>query len=149
MRGMETQTDIAVTGFEARLRTATIVHWAILASGVMFIVMAEMIGPKIRMETPPDILVLAFGFLAAVNAAVAFFVHKRLVSGSEEALRRNSDDPVAAQRWMQGTILTVALCESVIVIGFVMRLVGAANAAVWPFYAGGLLLMLLFVPRRP
>lgn len=145
---MQQVTGSAESPFEARLKSATLVHWAIFASGILFIGMAEVIGPKAEIERP-ELFVLLFGFFAAVNAAVAFFAHKQFVANSEEALRSNPADGQAAQRWLQGHVLAVAFCESIVLFGFVMRIVGAGKAIVWPFYAAGLLLMLLFMPRRP
>jgi hypothetical protein len=149
IRGMETTAGGAVMTFESRLRSATIVHWAIFGSAILFITMAEMIGPRARIVERADMFVLVFGFFAAMNAAVAFFAHRQFVARSEEILRANPHDPVAAQRWLQGHVLAVAFCESIVLFGFIMRIIGAANAIVWPFYAAGLLLMLLFTPRRP
>jgi len=148
IRRMEASTGSSESPFELRLRSATIVHWAMFASGVLFIGMAEIIGPKGRIDRP-ELFVLLFGLFAAVNAAVAFFAHRQFVANSEEALRSNPADGQAAQRWLQGHILAVAFCESIILFGFVMRIVGTGKAVVVPFYAAGLLLMLLFIPRRP
>jgi NAD/NADP transhydrogenase beta subunit len=135
--------------FQARLKSTTLVHWAIVASSVMFIVLAEMVGPKTQFGERTEIVVMLLAFFGLMNAAVAFYARKLWVSGSEEVLRLNPSDTTAAQRWMQGSILSVAFSESIVLFGFVLRMIGAQTKVVWAFYAAGLALMLMFVPRRP
>ena len=74
-------------------------------------------------------------------------VRRTLVLQSEVGLRHQPEDPAILARWRMGYVVTYALCEILALVGLTLRLVGFSLDQVWPYYAGGFVLMLLFWPK--
>ena len=87
--------------------------------------------------------------LALYAALVGFFVGRKLMYRSEEALAREVSNPKALKLWETGHLIRLACAEAVVVWGVAIRML--LGGTLWQasfFYAVGLFLLLLWTPRR-
>ena len=122
-----------------------IIHAVLLVSVLLYAAIGEKVGPA----EPRDLKILPqlFALPAILNVGIALFARSRVVRAAEEALRLPPDDAPALARWRAGNILALALCESVALLGFVLRVLGGTLLISAPFYGAAFLLMLLWAPR--
>ncbi|MGH9602477.1 MAG: hypothetical protein ACRD24_08820 [Terriglobales bacterium] len=132
---------------EDKLRILRVIHAALLLSCFIYAVIGEAIGPA----EPKDVklFLMVFGFLGVTDIGIAMLLRPRFVGEPEEILRRAPNDASALQRWLTGHFILYAMCESVAILGLVLRIVGATLVQVMPFYGAAVLLMLVWMPRRP
>jgi len=128
------------------LRTVRLVQIAMLVSVAIYVVVGEVVRPSFAAN--PTILYAAS--VASISVVGAILVVRRtLVVQSEAQLREKPDDPFILSRWRTGYIVMYALCEALALFGLLLRLVGFSINHVWPYYAGGFVLLLLFWPTVP
>jgi len=128
------------------LRTVRLFQIAMLVSVVLYVVVGELVRPV----TSAHPTLLYFASVASISIIGAMLVVRRtLVLQSEEQLRQKPGDALVLSRWKTGYIVTFLLCELVALFGLSLRLVGFSRSHVWPYYAGGFALLLLFWPTRP
>jgi hypothetical protein len=132
---------------ESSLRQMNIIKMVMLASIVLYAIMAE------RMASVNNRVADSFFFAIAVMAvlmAITCFVLRRILVGpAEQTLQREPENKAALQRWRGGHMPVMAVSEAVALFGFVLRFQGAPLIRVAPFYIAGALLMLMLGPRRP
>jgi len=92
---------------------------------------------------------LALGIAALSSISVAQTLRQKLVVAPAEELARQPDNAALLQRWRSGNIVQFAFAESVTLFGLVLRLFGASWPVAAPFFAVGLLMLLLSAPRDP
>ncbi len=132
---------------DTSVRLLRMVWGALLFSIVMYVVIGELSG---RSHGGVDARMFqAIALLAVITVAMIFAVRRFMVIRAQEMLVSAPGDAAALLRWRGGSIVTLALCEAVALYGFVLRMQGFTLSQVAPFYIGGLLLMIYFVPRRP
>ncbi|HVO62835.1 MAG TPA: hypothetical protein VMT53_18010 [Terriglobales bacterium] len=78
-----------------------------------------------------------------------FVFRRMMVDKAAAALGSQPQDSSALARWRGGTIVTLVLCESVALFGFVLRMLGFSLSQAGTFYLAALVLMVFFLPRRP
>jgi len=94
-------------------------------------------------------LPLAFGVAALSGISVAQTVRQKMVVAPAEELARQPDNAALLQRWFTGNIVQFAFAESITLVGLSLRLLGASWTVAAPFFAVGLLLLLLSPPSDP
>jgi len=125
-----------------------IIHTAFVFSWLMFILVTVYIlhpADKLTGMTVP----LAVGVAALSSISVAQTLRQKLVIAPAEELARQPDNAALLQRWRSGNIVQFAFAESVTLLGLVLRLLGASWPVAAPFFAVGLLMLLLSAPRDP
>ena len=125
-----------------------IIHAAFVFSWLMFVlVTVYIIHPvdKLTGMTVP----LALGVAALSSISVAQTLRQKLVIAPAEELARQPDNAALLQRWRSGNIVQFAFAESVTLFGMLLRLLGASLPVAAPFFAVGLLMLLLNAPRDP
>jgi hypothetical protein len=121
--------------------------WGSLVSSIFVYIL---VGERVAHPSPPAIVVLeAIAFLCIANVGVIFFLRRMMVDKAAASLGSRPDEPSALARWRGGSIITLALCESVALFGFVARMLGFSLAQVGMFYLSALILMIFLLPRRP
>lgn len=133
---------------DSAIRGLRIVHGALLAAAFLYVYLAE----TLKADSYPRPISLIYVAIAAVAGAViviSFVLRIRMVNSSEERLRLDASDAAALARWRAGNIASIALAESIVLYGLVLRFVGATTGQVVPFYLAGIAMLLLFTPRRP
>jgi hypothetical protein len=91
----------------------------------------------------------AISFVSISLVGAVLVVRKTMVLQSEEELRVRPTDPIVLARWKTGYVVTYALCEALGLFGLLLRIMGSTLSQVWPYYAGSIVMMLLFWPRVP
>ena len=128
------------------LRTLRLVQVAMLVSIGIYVVLGETIHPP-PIAQPSFLYAASVASIAVVGAVMV--VRRTLVLQSEGELRQKPYEPATLSRWRTGYIVTYALCEALALFGLILRLAGFSLDHVWPYYASGFVLMLLFWPKLP
>jgi|SRR3954464_15882813 hypothetical protein len=130
---------------EASLKTVRIVWIAMLVATFIYLLLPEMLNLNPRDLNSPIYAV----FVALVVVVLTSIVILRMltIGRAEPLIRANSNDAGALQKWRAGQIVTVALCEAIVLYGLVLRFVGATWAQSAPFYGVGIAAMIVFWPK--
>ena len=130
----------------AALRTVRLIQIAMLVSVGICAAVGEVVGPRLTTDAK-TLYAISFASISLVGAILV--VRKTMVLQSEAELRDKPGDPVTLARWKTGYIVTYVLCESLALFGLLLRIMGFTFTHVWPYYAGSVVMMLLFWPRLP
>jgi formate-dependent nitrite reductase membrane component NrfD len=133
---------------DSAIRVLRIVHGALLGAAFLYVFMAEKLNEG-REPKSTSVIYMAIAVMAVAVVVISFVFRIRMVGSSEEKLRLDATDATALARWRAGNVVTLALAESVVLYGLVLRFVGATTAQAVPFYLAGIAMLLLFTPRRP
>jgi hypothetical protein len=133
---------------DGTLRFLRIIHTVLFFSMMLYIFIAEKQIPHESRHLPQTIPI-AYGLcsLAAIGAALYFRTNK--LQQALETLQSKQGDVTAIQQWRFVGILSAVLLESVVLMGFALRFLGAPLKMSLPFYIVGIALMLLWWPQRP
>lgn len=132
---------------DASLRLLRIIQMALLVSVAFYIAVAEKVGPQEARDVRQLQILLAL-FAGSVVVTLLFF-RWRALRPAEEVLRMQPEDAVALRRWRKANLVTLVCAEAVVLYGMALRFMGGTLSQAAPFYAAGVLLMLVFTPRRP
>jgi hypothetical protein len=133
---------------EPARKTVQVIRIALLVSIAVYVVVGERLGSSTP-GAPDRNFYFAITLVALTTVGMTFAVWRLFVLRSEAALAAQPEDAVALKRWRAGYIFTYALCETVALFGFVLRILGFTLSEVVPFYIVGFVLMILFSPHRP
>lgn len=86
--------------------------------------------------------------LVGVGLGVAFFFFRSRLPHAESLIHANLEDRVALGKRQQLHIILFAISEALVLFGFVTRFMGASVPYAAPFYAAGILFLLLSSPRK-
>lgn len=133
------------------LRSIRIVHLVMIASSITLVTMGELLGnsqagPE---DSPIATIQLAMFVVVLANLGFVALYRSRWVSPAVDALRVRPDDEERWNRWRVGNLLCLVTCETFVLFGFFLRMVGGTILHSAPFYAIGFVLLLLFTPRNP
>lgn len=137
---------------EETLRVVRIIHLAMIFSVLAIGAVGEIVRSQGSIGEPPANLEFIQMVLLAMLAGplgVLAVLRSRWVAPAADSLRTRPDDEEAWNRWRGGNIICFALCESIVVFGFVLRLLGGTLVQSAPFYVIGLLLLVGLTPRNP
>ena len=129
------------------LRTLRVVQWLMLASILLYVIVAEAVAPPASSVKPT--LGYLFATIAVAIVGLIFVVRRTLVFRAEESLATRPDDRLSLSHWRTGYIMTYVLCETLALFGFVLRFQGGNLQQSLPFYIGGFSLLFFFRPRPP
>lgn len=132
---------------EATLRLLRIIQAAVLISVAFYVAIAEKVGPHEARDVKQLQTILML-FAGSLVVTILFF-RQRVLRPAEEVLRMQSEDAVALRRWRTANLVTLLCSEAVVLYGMGLRFLGGTLSQAAPFYAAGVLLMLVFTPRRP
>jgi hypothetical protein len=131
---------------ESALRTIRIVWIGMFIAGLIYVWLPERLGVQPR-EANPLLYTLILVQAVAVFV-IAVGMRKFMVGKATETLRTNVAEAVALQKWRTGQIVSVAMFESIVLFGLVLRFTGATRMQVAPLYVLGLGAMIVFWPRE-
>ena len=137
---------VSMNAAQKALRTARIFHIALLAAAIAYMALPLFIDFGIKQQIG-SILSLALGAAGVVILGVAIFLRKTRITPAEEALRNNPEDNAAALRWRGGVVVSLVFCESIVLYGLALRILGVPWAVSGIFYAVGIFFMLAWWPR--
>lgn len=130
---------------EAALRRARILFAGFLSAWLLFLLAIYLTKPAERPVSPTIVTLL--GVAAAADLAVGFTRRKALVDSALEALESDPADGPALGKWFLGNVIGFAVAETVALFGVVLKFQGAGWNVAGPFFAAGLLALLLWQPR--
>ena len=125
-----------------------LIHGSFVLSWFLFILLTVYIIHPVDKLTGMTVP-LAVGVAALSSISVAQTLRQKLVIAPAEELARQPDNAALLQRWRSGNIVQFAFAESVTLLGLVLKLLGASWPVAAPFFAVGLLMLLLSAPRDP
>jgi mannose/fructose/N-acetylgalactosamine-specific phosphotransferase system component IIC len=128
------------------LRTVRVIQIAMLVSIGIYAVVGETVGTRVTTDLRV-LYAIPFASISLVGAILV--VRKTMVLQSEDELKAKPGDPAVLARWKTGYVVTYVLCEALALFGLLLRVMGSTLSQVWPYYAGGFVLLLLFWPRVP
>jgi len=96
----------------------------------------------------PIILPVALGVVAISSVSVAQTLRRKLVFAPAAALVSDPENTAMLRQWRAGNIVSFAFGESVMLFGVVLKFAGERWTVVSLFFSVGLLLLLLWTPRR-
>lgn len=129
------------------LKTLQLVQWSMLVSILLYIAIAEMVGPAVRGVNPSVSYV--FTTLGVALVGVIFVVRRTLVIRSASSLASQPEDLLTLNHWKTGYLATYVLCEALALFGLVQRFLGGNLQQSVPYYLGGFVLLAFFRPRQP
>ena len=124
-----------------------LIHTAFLVSWFLFIFVLRVGNPP--EQTLPFLLPagLAVGTISTV--ALGFKMRQRLLNPHATALASTPDDAAHLQGWRLGNLVSFCFAEFTMLLGVVLKFLGERWNVVGAFFAVGLLLLLLWTPRKP
>ncbi len=130
----------------AALRAVRLIQIAMLMSVGIYAVVGEVVGRHLNTD---ETVLYAISFASISVVGAILVVRKTMVLQSEAELTEKPGDPVIIARWKAGYFVTYSLCDALALFGLLLRIMGFTLTQVWPYYAGSLVLLLLFWPRLP
>ena len=127
----------AVVSAQKTLQAMRIIHFAFLGTAVAYLFLPLAYSPPVRQTSPP-VVPLAMGIVSLSALGVTVFYRSRMVQPASELLRNNPEDKITIGRWRGGVILSLAFCESVVLFGLALKLVGNSWSVCGIFYAVGM-----------
>jgi hypothetical protein len=115
---------VSMTAAQKALRTARIFHIALLAATIANMALPLLIDFGIKQQIG-SIFPLALGATSVVILGVAIFLRRSRITPAEEILRSNPEDNATASRWRGGVVVSLVFCESIVLYGLVLRILGA------------------------
>lgn len=96
----------------------------------------------------PIFFPIALGLVAILNISAAQTLRQKLLFAPATALGSDPENAVLLRRWKAGNVVSFAFAESVMLFGVVLKFLGERWSIVSVFFAVGLLLLLLWTPRK-
>lgn len=130
----------------AARRNLRVIHSVFLIAAVAIIFAGEILGP-----TEAEDLTLLKLILAAVvilDLALLFlFLRPRWLNAANKELSRDPASPQGLGDWMKAHFISFVICETILLFGLVLRMLGGALVDAAPFYLAGGLLLVILAPR--
>jgi hypothetical protein len=137
---------VNMTTAQKSLRAVRIIHLGFLGAAVAYLFLAGAYSPSVRKTSPP-VVPLAMGIVSLSALGVAVFFRGRMVQPASELLRNNPEDKIAMGHWRGGVLISLVFCESIVLFGFLLKLIGNPWSVCGIFYAVGIFFMLAWWPR--
>ena len=129
------------------LQQVRILHVAFVTTWFLFILLLKFVQPPFG-TTAPEFFPLALGFVCISEVGLALFFRARLIAASETVLRSDPDDKAALAKWRTGNLLSFCFAETITLFGLMLKFLGFGWKAAGAFFVGGLILLLLWAPRK-
>jgi hypothetical protein len=131
---------------ESSLRLLRTVRLFLLATIVLYAVIAECFGPAPKAQAP--LVFYAITAVAISLIATMFAIRRGRLAKLEKVLSSDQEDVAALNPWRATYLVIFMACEAIALYGLVLRFLGFSFTQVSPFYIAGFVLMLYFAPRR-
>jgi hypothetical protein len=143
---MSQESLVPETAAQKSLQAVRIIHLGFLGAAVAYLLLALAYSLRVT-QTSPSVVPLAMGIVSLSALGVAAFFRSRMVRPASELLRNNPEDKIAIGRWRGGVIVSLVFCESVVLFGFLLKLIGNPWSVCGIFYAVGMFFMLAWWPH--
>jgi len=129
------------------LQQVRILHVAFVMTWFLFILLLKFVQAPFGTNVP-EFFPLALGFVCVSEVGLALFFRTRLIAASEAVLRSDPDNKAALAKWRTGNLLSFCFAETITLFGLMLKLLGFGWKVAGVFFAGGLILLLLWAPRK-
>lgn len=124
-----------------------LVHVAFFVTWFLFIFVIEIARPA------PDanastIIPAVLGLVGFSEIGLGFFLRSRFIEGAETVLRADPENQSAKQKWRTGNLLAFCFAETITLFGVVLKFLGYEWKIAGVFFGVGLLLLILWTPRK-
>jgi hypothetical protein len=123
-----------------------LIHSAYIVTMFLFIFVIRVTNPP--EQAVPIVFPVVMAILAVSIASVGLMLRKQFLHSSAAALALNPEDPKLLQRWRVGNLISFCFAEATMLLGVVLKFMGEQWKIVLPFFAAGLLLLVLWTPRK-
>jgi hypothetical protein len=131
---------------EIALRKARLLHAGFFLASILY-VLIPLVAIKTETKEVNPLVVGAFFLIAISDLGIATFLRGKMVKSAAETLAQNSEDAGAAAKWSRGVLLSLVFCMSTILLGLVLRILGASWNVCGVFFIAGILLLLAWMPK--
>jgi hypothetical protein len=129
------------------LQQVRILHVAFVMTWFLFILLLKFVQPPFG-ATAPEFFPLALGLVCVSEVGLALFFRARLIAVSEDVLRSDPENKAALVKWRTGNLLSFCFAETITLFGLMLKLLGFGWKVAGVFFAGGLILLMLWAPRK-
>jgi hypothetical protein len=134
---------------EGTLRNVRMIHGAMIVAIFLYGWMPRIVlAPRNPQPLDPNLPAM-LGVLALGVIALGFFIRSKWITAAYATLRAKPDDAQSLAQWRKGAVVSAALGELVVLCGVVIYLMGGEVKQAAPFFAAGLVVKLLWWPKRP
>ena len=134
------------TTFNSALRNMRILYAALLVEIPVFLYAGEVTGPsRPKNVTKAGLLLTA---VAILNTWSVLSTCRRRAREASDIVRSHPDDVSAIRRWRAANTVSLCVSFALPLYGWILRVIGGTLLEAVPFYASGLLLLLISTPRR-
>jgi len=123
-----------------------LIHFAFVVTWFMYL--GVLIYLKLPESQVPTAFPLALGFVAISTISVGQTLRQRLVIATAATLVSDPENKTILRRWRAGNIVSFTFAESIMLFGVVLKFLGERWNIVAIFFAAGLLMLLLWSPKR-
>lgn len=123
-----------------------LIHSAFVVTWFLFIFVLRVANPAEGALQPAVLTV--FTLVAVSIVFVGLKLRQQFVHVSASALAAQPEDTQLLQRWRVGNLLSLCFAENPTLLGVVLKFLGASWNIVAMFFGLGLLLLILWAPRR-
>ena len=129
---------------ESQLRRLRIIYAGIWGSAIIYPIVAEKLAPHVTIDTS---IYAALSIVAVGLAVCAVALRKNMLSKAERLSELGQRD-AAMRLWLVGHIIPFCIAEAVVLLGLVIRFLGATLKQALPLYALGIAVLLMNAPQR-
>jgi predicted acyltransferase len=116
-----------------------------LIAALLYVLVLIQIRPS---EKPLDLVVIgAIAFLCLIIIGVAIFLRSRMVAETAAKLSTNPQDTELLNRWRMGVITSFTFAETIVLFGFLLKILGARWNVAGAFLVTGILLLAAWRPK--
>ncbi|HWZ98384.1 MAG TPA: hypothetical protein VN025_11540 [Candidatus Dormibacteraeota bacterium] len=130
------------------LQQVRVLHAMFVVTWFLFIVVIKFIQTGPSAGTVPAFFPFALGFVCVSEIGVALFLRERFIASAETVLRVDPENQPAMAKWRTGNLLSFCFAETITLFGLLLKLLGSQWKVAAIFFATGLLLLLLWTPRK-
>ena len=130
------------------LRQVRILHVAFVLTWFLFILVVRTADSVPGRASLPAFFPVVLGFVCISGAGIAMVFRARLLVAAESVLRSDPENRSATAKWRLGNLISFCFAESITLSGLLLKFLGFDWKIAAIFFAGGLLLLLLWAPRK-
>ena len=131
---------------EKDFRRIQLVHFAFIGTWLLFLLMFKFLPPI--QASLPLYVPAAMGFACLTDVTIGFVRRASHIAQATEILRNDPENRAGLAKWRVANIVSFAFAETATLFGFILRLLGTSWNIAGIFYGIGLLLLILWTPRK-
>ena len=130
------------------LNALRVVQGSFLLCTLLYILVMRL-NPSAPGKPIDPLLPVVFGAIGIALLVSAVSVRSKKANPALATLRVKSDDPISLSQWRGGAIISLCLCESIVLFGVAIHFIGGTVLQVAPFFIVGAGTMSVWWPTQP